>query len=131
MSYLFEYDATGGILQSRLQGRVTSEELAELYWCAAKYVALKHPRSGILDTTEVTSLEVTTETLRELARLQAAIGDESFVCVVVASAPDIFGTARMLGLLEDPSPNLYIVHTCREAFAILGVQDPHFVPIRN
>ncbi len=29
MTHLFEYDAAAGILQSRMEGRVTSEELAD------------------------------------------------------------------------------------------------------
>jgi hypothetical protein len=130
MPYIFEHDATNGILQSRLQGRVNSDELAEVYRLAADCFSLKHPRSGILDTTGVTSLEVPAQTLREFASLQSGLGDETFVCVVVAASPDIFGTARMLeSLAEGTRPNLHIVRTCRQAFAILGVPDPHFLPI--
>jgi quercetin dioxygenase-like cupin family protein len=130
MSHLFEYDATDGILQSRLQGRVTSEELADFYRDAARYLALKHPRRGILDTTGVTSLEVMAQTVRDLASLQSGLADDSFVCVVVASAPDIYGTARMFELLEeDAHVNWHVVHTRRDALAILGVHDPRFVPI--
>jgi hypothetical protein len=130
MSHLFEYDAADGILQSRLQGRVTSGELSDLYQDAAKFLALKHPRRGILDTTGVTSLEVMAQTVRDFASLQAGLADDSFVCVVVASAPDIYGMARMFELLEEGAYlNWHVVHTRREALAILGVHDPRFVPI--
>ena len=130
MSHLFEYDAADEILQSRLQGRVNSEELADFYRDAAKYLELKHPRKGILDTTGVTSLEVMAQTVRDLASLQSGLADDSFVCVVVASSPDIYGMARMFELLEQGAYlNWHVVHTRRDALAILGVQDPRFVPI--
>jgi quercetin dioxygenase-like cupin family protein len=130
MSHLFEYDAADEILQSRLHGRVTSEELADFYRDAAKYLELKRPRKGILDTTGITSLEVMAQTVRDLASLQAGFSNHSFVCVVVASAPDIYGMARMFELLEEGAYlNWHVVHNRRDALAILGVQDPRFVPI--
>jgi len=130
MSYLFEHDATAGILQGRLYGKVTSEELWEYYRIAVKCAAAKRPRGTITDITGVTSLEVTPETLRELATLRPPPAGESLAQVVVASSPEMFGMARMFELMgESTRPNLHVVRTHREAFAILGVKDPKFGPI--
>jgi hypothetical protein len=127
MAYRFEFDATNGVLQGRLEGRVTSEELIEYYRLAMKCARLKRPRSGITDMTGVTVFEATSQTVRELAGMRPAIPDTDLLRVIVASSPDIFGMARMFESHgEATRPNLHVVRTRKEALAIVGVLEPKF-----
>jgi hypothetical protein len=130
MSYRFEFDASSGLLQGRLEGRVTSEELTEYYRTAVKFARMKNPRSGITDMTGITSFEVTPQTVRELAGMRPAIPDQDLLRVIVASSPEVFGMARMFESHgEATRPNLHVVRTCKEALVIVGVLEPKFEPI--
>jgi hypothetical protein len=130
MSYRFEFDASSGLLQGRLEGRVTSEELVEYYRLAVKCARLKNPRSGITDMTGITMFEVTPQTVRELAGMRPVIPDQDLLRVIVASSPEIFGMARMFESHgEATRPNLHVVRTYKEALVIVGVLEPQFEPI--
>jgi hypothetical protein len=61
-------------------------------------VAKTRPRAGITDFASVTSLEVSPETIRDLASLPLAMPDPVQPRVIVAPAPDVFGLARMFQL---------------------------------
>jgi hypothetical protein len=125
--YLFEFDPGAGLLQGRLFGRVTSEELKEYYQMGLKCVAAKLPRAGITDMTGITVFDVTPQAVRELANLPPIIPDQELLRVIVASASDVFGMARMFETHgEATRPNLHVVRTCKEALVIVGVQSPRY-----
>jgi hypothetical protein len=127
MPFIHEFDVANGLLQGRLYGRVTSEELKDFYQLTAKLVALKSPRAGISEMTGITVFEVTAETIRELARMRPAFADQNLLRVIVASSPDVYGMARMFESHgEDTRPNLHVVRTYKEALAIVGVAEPKF-----
>jgi hypothetical protein len=127
MSYLFEFDAASGLLQSRHLGRVTSEELKEYYLLAVKVAALRRPRAGIMDLTAVTSFEVSPQTIRELAAMRPVLPDDQLLRVIVAPSPDVYGMARMFETHgEATRPNLHVVRAYKEALVIVGVQQPKF-----
>ena len=75
MSYRFDYDATSGLLQGSLAGRVTSEELLDYYRLAMKCARLKRPRSGVIDMSGITSFEASPQTVREFAAMTPIIPD--------------------------------------------------------
>ena len=127
MSYLFEFDAASGLLQSRHLGRVTSEELKEYYLLAVKVAALRRPRAGIMDLTAVTSFEVSPQTIRELAAMRPVLPDDQLLRVIVAPSPDVYDMARMFETHgEATRPNLHVVRAYKEALVIVGVQQPKF-----
>jgi len=127
MPYQFDFDSTNRILRCRLDGRVTDELLKEYYRVAAEYVAQIDPLSGITDFSAVTTFEASSETARELARSTPAMPDPTRVRVIVAPADHVFGLARVFQLVgEHTRPNLHVVRTLREAWAVLGVQAPQF-----
>ena len=130
MAYSFEFDSTNRILRCRLVERVDDEELTNFYRMAAEYVALTDPHAGITDFSAVTSFEVTAETVRMLAKLTPAMPQTSRPRVIVAASDHIFGMARMFEFEgEATRPNLHVVRTLSEAWAILGIQQPQFGPI--
>jgi hypothetical protein len=127
MSYQFDFDSKNRILRCRLEGRVTDEILKEYYRVATEYAARIGPRAGITDFVAVTSFEVSPETIRELAGRAPVMPDPSRVLVVVAPSAYIFGMMRLFQLQgAHTRPNLHVVRTLREAWAVLGVQKPQF-----
>lgn len=130
LPFSFEFDAANGLLQGRLWGRVTSDELKDYYRTGVLCVNRTHPRAGITDMIGVTMFEVTPQTIRELAGLRPVPVAESLLRVIVASSPDIFGMARIFESHGEASrPNLHVVRTAKEALAIVGVPEPSFAPI--
>jgi hypothetical protein len=132
MPYHFEFDSTNQILRCRFEGRVTDEALKEYYQVVADYDARTAPRAGILDMSAVTSFEVSPQTVRELAKSPPAMPDPSRPRFVVAASPQIFGMARMFELQGQATrPNLHVVRTQEEVWAVLGVRQPKFKPIQT
>jgi len=131
VSYYFEFDATNKILGAHFEGRVTDHELKEYYRAAGKYLAKTAARAAITDFSDVTSFKVSPKTIRELAELPPAMPDPRWPRVIVAPAAHIFGIARMFQLQgESTRPNLHVVTTLKEAWAVLGVQKVKFERVR-
>ena len=67
MSIVVEFDATNNILRGTLEGRMTGAILLEFYAAATKYMASHPPCRGILDFSEVTEFEVSSDAIRHVA----------------------------------------------------------------
>ena len=131
MPYHFEFDSANRVLRGQLVGKITDEVLREFYRDSEKYIALTNPRSTVADMSSVTSLEVSAQTIRELANLPPALADPSRGRCIIAPAAQTYGMARMFELQgQETRPNLHVVRTEREAWAILGVSKPKFEPIQ-
>lgn len=134
MPYQFEFDASHQVFRFRLEGRITDKEIRDAYRAVAAAIAKFEPNivSGITDLSGVTSFEVSAETILELARLEPALPDQKKVRVIIAPTPLIFGMARMFEISGEPMrPNLHVVRTEQEAWAILGVWEPKFEPLEE
>ena len=132
MSYHFDFDSAHRILRCRFEGRVTDDELKEYYLAAGRLVAMKDPTFGITDFTAADSVDVSPETIRELASLPPVMTDQNRIRCVVAPSDKVFGLARMFELQgEGTRANLHVVRTMKEALAILSVQAPRFDPIKT
>ena len=132
MPWQFDFDSTNKILRCSLSGRVTDAILKEFYGLIVQNAARTDPLSGVTDFSGVTSFEVSPQTLRDLARSAPAMPDPSRARVVVAPADLVFGMARMFQIeASDSRPNLHVVRTMPEAWAILGVKDPQFAPLQD
>ena len=131
MSCNFEFDSANRILRCRSRGTVTDESLSDCYGVFGKYAALTAPSTGILDLSAVASFEVSPETVRKLAKLPPVFPDPRPPRVIIAPSPRVFGIARMFEMQrEGARPNLHVVHTEAEAFAILGILEPQFEPMQ-
>ena len=129
MPYLIDFDATNRILRSRFIGRVTDDDLREMYGFGLDNIARLDPLAGITDFSEVSEVAFSAQTMRELARTKPIMPDPSRPVIFVAPTPDLFGMARMFELEGAESrPNLHVVHTLEEAYQILNVRDPQFYP---
>ena len=130
MPYQIDFDATNRILRARFIGRVTDDDLREAYRFGQDNAARFHPLAGITDFSDVTSVDFSPETMRDLARTKPIMSDATRPVIFVAPTPDLFGMARMFELQGAESrPNLRVVHTVEEAEHILRVRAPQFRPV--
>jgi hypothetical protein len=128
--YQIDFDATNRILRARFIGRVTDDELKDVYRFGQEHVARFDPLAGITDFSEVTAVAFSPQTMRDLARTKPIMPDPRRPVLFVAPTPDLFGMARMFELQGAESrPNLQVVRTPEEAYRILNVRDPQFEPV--
>jgi hypothetical protein len=130
MPYQIDFDATNRILRARFQGRVTDDDLKDVYRLGEENVARFDPLSGITDFSGVTAVAFSSQTMRELARTKPIMPDPSRPVIFVAPTPDLFGMARMFELEgAEVRPNLRVVHTPEEAYQILNIREPQFATV--
>ncbi len=87
--------------------------------------------AGIVDLTEVTSFDVSAKTLREQSKVQPVLRDPDLHRIIIAPASDTFGMMRMFEQeAEDVRPDIHVVRTEKEAWAILAVEVPRFEPLK-
>jgi hypothetical protein len=132
MPYDFHFDRKHRILRCRLCGQVSDAELKVFYRAAHDLALRLQPAAGIMDGAAVTSFDVTSQTIRQLANSEPIIPDPTICRVAIAPSSEVFGMVRIFELLgQDTRPNLHVVRTEREAWAILGVQNPLFTPVES
>ncbi|HEX4427108.1 MAG TPA: hypothetical protein VH079_17040 [Terriglobales bacterium] len=131
MVFNMSFDARNNLLRVTLEGEVTDAILADSYATAAKYVAANPPCRGVWDFSKVTQFEVSTDTIRELARTSPIIVS-GHMRVVVAPQDHLYGMARMFQILgQETRSDLHVVRTMDEAYCLLQVELPEFVPIER
>lgn len=127
MSHTFDFDLINKVIRGRSEGVITDETVKEYYALMSKYGRLNPAFSAITDTSAVTFIAVSSRTILELAMSPPAIPNSDIPRCIVAGSPAMFSVARMFefegGLTR---PNLHVVRSEREAFAILGITKPRF-----
>jgi hypothetical protein len=130
MPWSFDFDWKNRILRARLYGRVTDEELKDMYRTGYKLIFRTQPSASILDGSAGTSFEISPETVRELAKSAPAPSDPDIIRVIIAPSAAFYGLARMFEIQgEETRPHLHVVRSEKEALAILAVQNPRFEPL--
>jgi len=130
MPYSFDFDLTNGILRCRLTGQVTDGVLRDFFRFGSELAIRTQPSAGVVDLSEVTSFEASAEVIRELARAAPVLLDPELRRVVIAPTPQVFGMMRMFAMqTEGTRPNIHVVRTEQEAWAILAVPNPQFRPL--
>jgi DNA-binding NarL/FixJ family response regulator len=128
--YSFDFDSTNRILRFHLKGRITDELMRTFYYGMRGPVDRAQPHAGILDTSRIVSFEVSSQLIRELAMASPIMPDPDFPRVVIAPAPDVYGMMRMFAEQgEVTRRNLHVVRAERQAWAVLGVDNPQFKPL--
>jgi hypothetical protein len=123
----FEYDSKNKIVRGKFHGDVTPEALKDYYLTATALVHAKEFRAAITDFSDVSSLGVTLELVRELAALPPIDPSSSRQRIIVAPGVLVFGLARLFQWFgKEKRPNLHIVRNLDQALAMLGVAEPHF-----
>ena len=126
---VFHFDANHNLLRHSFQGRLTDTALVEGYYKAGKYVARHPPNRIITDFSAVTSIEVSSQTVRTIASTPPKL-PVGCTRVFVTPQNSLYGMARMFQILAEKSrPDLHIVRTLDEAYRLLGITSADFIPI--
>jgi hypothetical protein len=129
LRYTFDFDLKNRILRCCLNGRVTEEVFRDFFRTGAQHAIRTHPAAGVIDLSEVTVFEVSTRTIELLAKLPPVLPDPNLCRVIIAPSSEIFGMMRVFEIAaEQQRPNIHVVHTEQEAWAILSVEEPRFHP---
>lgn len=132
MAFHFEFDSANGVLRGVLTGNVGDDEIRRYYGAATILSAQKKPVAGISDFSAVGSLDISRETILELARAAPSMPDPNRPRVIVAPALHVFGLLRMFQSFgEESRPTLQVVRTMSEAYAALGLVAPKFEPLNE
>lgn len=130
MAYFFKYDLFHEIFLVRFEGRVTDEQFREYYRVAGEHMTRLQPRASISDYSAVNDFQASVQTIRNLAHSYIAMPGSN-PRIVVVPTPHLYGLARLFQAEGEPiRPNLHVVSTLAEAYAQLGVGEPHFEPVR-
>ena len=130
MPYQIDFDSINRVLRARFEGRVTDDDLKAGYRFGQENVTRFDPLSGITDFSGVTTVAFSAQTMRDLARTKPIMPNPSRVVVFVAPSPDLYGMARLFELEgAEARPNLQVVHTMAEAYRVLNIRNPQFVPV--
>ena len=127
MAYAFELDANSRVLLFRFFGSVSEQRIGQFYREAGAQIERVRPRAAIFDFTGVTSFEVSSESVRDLADSPPLIPEVSCPRIVVAPASHIFAMSRMFQILGERSrPSFGVVRSTAEALALIGLEHPDF-----
>lgn len=122
----FEFDPVNRVVCWRLQGEVTDELFAESLQLVADILADTNPNSGIIDLSLVTSLLISTETIKQTANSKPLFPSE-LPRVIVAPLDHVYGMARMFAVFsESTRKDVAVVRTMDEAYRFLGIKAPQF-----
>ena len=127
LPYQFDFDPKHHIIRGRFAGRITDEELKASYQEALAHGKNTRALAVVADFSKAIASEVSQAVVLELARMEPALADPKAIRVIVATLPGLFGMARVFELHgERTRPNLHVVRSQEEAWAILGVWNPKF-----
>ena len=127
MEFRFELAAAENILRLTLFGEMNDAGVMDL-WSKGIPIAAAHSSSRlIVDTTSVTRFGVSPKAVTMLAKKHSA---DLPMRVIVAPNDVLYGTSRMFQTLtESTRKNVHIVRTMKDAYKVLGVEEPEFVPV--
>ena len=129
MTVSFEFAEADRLLRMTFEGELTDPILLDA-WRQAIKIATAFPRCrNIVDLSRISLLGISNDVIVTLARTRPVWSDDPLQ-VFVAPTDAVFGVSRMFQILsEQTRSNLRVVHTMDEAYKLLGVESPQFVPI--
>ena len=130
MPYQFDLDPGNKILRLRYIGQISNELIKKAYKATPQAVDQTNPRAMIIDLSEVTSFDVSIQTIHELADYKPTVKDPSVPRIIVAPSTYMFGMSRMFQILGGHKrPMLQVVKSANEAYSQLDVTKPKFEPL--
>jgi len=127
MVVCFEFAEADNILRTTISGEITDQVLMSLFSKGVDVVASFPSSKSIVDLSGITRFDVSTRSLTKLAQGNPP---ELSVRVFVAPKDVVYGTTRMFQVLtERTRKNVHVVRTIEEAYKLLKVESPKFVPV--
>ncbi len=110
---------------------MTDDVLKDFFGAGAALAERTKPAAGVIDFSKVISFDVSVQTLRQLSKIPPVRRDPDFRRVVIAPLPDVYGMMRMFDLEgEGIRPEIHVVRSEQQAWAILGVENPRFKALK-
>ena len=132
MAFAFDFDPIHQILRSTFSGRVSDEDLLDHQRMVVLLATSLDPRFGVADLSGADPFEATSDGMRDLAKLPPAMPHADRPRVIIAPSDYAFGMMHIFEVEgETTRPNLHVVRSESEAWAILGVkmEEVKFGPI--
>jgi hypothetical protein len=132
MGFFLEFDAPNNTVRLTYEATVTQEDIGgKVYAALTAFVTDRPPCKGIIDLTHVTSFEASNDIVKERTRLPSAVPG-GLMRVFVAPKDHLYGLSRMFSLMaSETRPNLHVVRTMDEAYALLEIQVPQFTRVNG
>ncbi|HEX8924914.1 MAG TPA: hypothetical protein VF786_03940 [Terriglobales bacterium] len=122
-------DRAHKVIFIHFQETLTNEVFLRAYGKARNWIAAHGYASQITDFTDVTSFQVTSNAIRELAE-SAPLAPDEYLRVVVAPQQVAFGITRMFEIMGSGTRDrVHIVETVEQAYGLLGTDQSQFQPI--
>ncbi len=130
MPYRFDLDSGNRILRLSYIGQISDELIKKAYKATPNAVQRTNPRGMIIDLSDVTEFNVSTQTIHELADLKPTVKDPSVPRIIVAPTPYLFGMSRMFQILGGQTrPMLQVMNSTDAAYTELDIKKPKFEPL--
>jgi hypothetical protein len=130
MPYRFEFDPRRKIICGRLEGEANDPVVEEFFFTAQRHVAALRAEAALWDLSGVTTLDVTSETVKKLASAKPTYVVPDPPQFLVAPKAFVFGFSRMFQTIgDDFRPRLAVVHTLEEAYAALWIKPADLQPV--
>jgi len=130
MPLYFAFDAAHGVLCCEFSGALNDKELMDFYATATIHARNIAPKAGLLEFKDITSVDLSTAAISALAGSVPIMPEVARPRVIVAPTDLIYGKFRAFELLGgNTRPNLLIVRSVAEAYSVLEISNPHFVPV--
>lgn len=131
MAVSFEFAKADCVLRMTLDGELTDPILLDTWQKATRVATALPPCKTIVDLSGITAVKVSNEVVAMLARTPP-VRPHEHTQVYVAPRDVLYGMSRMFQIMSDQTrQNLRIAHTMDEAYELLGVKSPKFLPISN
>lgn len=123
----FEFAEADHVLRLTLSGELADDSVIEIWPKAVPVVALFPAARSIVDLSGITRFDVSIRAINILAESDAP---DLASRVFVAPKDVVYGTTRMFQVLSERTrKNVHVVRTMDEAYKLLGLKSPKFVPV--
>ena len=131
MPFRFESDELHRIIRIVFEGPCTDDDMLEAYYALGLLLERNSPASVIIDYTDVTDIRISTEAVREYSYRLPTVDTDDFL-IAVAPQPIMYGIARMFEVITaETRANMHVVHSMKEALALMGVSSAPFIPLKS
>jgi len=127
MALVYECAEADHLVRLTVTGEMTDETVTELWMKGLSVSTTFSSYKGIVDLSGVSRFSVTPRVIELIAKRESI---DLSVRVFVAPSDFIYGSIRMFQILSEKTrKNLHVVRTMQDAYKLLGVESPQFVPL--
>jgi hypothetical protein len=126
MPYKFEIEPARKILRVAIEGVLTDDVLKECYEQTRERIISHGAVGAMLVLTGVTETVLSTQVIHDIA-MSEPLFRGSAMRVIVAQDDYLYGLSRMFQMeSERTRDTVRVVHTVKEAYNLLGLENPQF-----